>query len=79
MSMKNSTDTIGNRTRDLPFGSTVPQPTAPPCMYVCAYMCVYYNVKVIVYHQLRTSAVYLDAVLIVVAYELQKRFSGIMK
>jgi hypothetical protein len=28
--MKNSTDTIGNRTRDLPAGSAVPQPTAPP-------------------------------------------------
>jgi hypothetical protein len=30
MSMKNSSDTIGNRTRDLPACSTVPQPTAPP-------------------------------------------------
>ena len=30
-SMKNSTDTIGNRTRDLPACSAVPQPTAPPC------------------------------------------------
>jgi hypothetical protein len=28
--MKNSSDTIGNRTRDLPACSTVPQPTAPP-------------------------------------------------
>jgi len=28
--MKNSTDNIGNRTRDLPTCSTVPQPTAPP-------------------------------------------------
>jgi hypothetical protein len=28
--MKNSTDTIGNRTRDLPACSAVPQPTAPP-------------------------------------------------
>ena len=28
--MKNSNDTIGNRTRDLPTCSTVPQPTAPP-------------------------------------------------
>jgi hypothetical protein len=27
---KNSTDTIGNRTRDLPVSSTVPQLTAPP-------------------------------------------------
>jgi hypothetical protein len=30
MSMKNSSDTIGNRTRDLPACSTVPQPNAPP-------------------------------------------------
>ena len=30
--MKNSSDTnIGNRTRDLPACSTVPQPTVPPC------------------------------------------------
>jgi len=28
--MKNSNDTIGNRTQDLPACSTVPQPTAPP-------------------------------------------------
>jgi hypothetical protein len=27
--MKNCNDTIGNRTRDLPACSTVPQPTAP--------------------------------------------------
>jgi len=30
MSMKNSNDTIGNRTRDLPTCSVVPQPTAQP-------------------------------------------------
>jgi len=30
MSMKNSSDTIGNRNRNLPACSTVPQPTAPP-------------------------------------------------
>jgi hypothetical protein len=29
--MKNSNDTIGNRTRDLPACSTVPQPTMPLC------------------------------------------------
>ena len=29
MSMKNSSDTIGNRTRDLPACNAVPQPTAP--------------------------------------------------
>jgi len=28
--MKNSNDTIGNRNRDLPACSAVPQPTAPP-------------------------------------------------
>jgi hypothetical protein len=28
--MKNSSDTIGNRTRELPVCSAVPQPTAPP-------------------------------------------------
>jgi len=28
--MKNSTDTIGNRTCDLPTYSVVPQPTATP-------------------------------------------------
>jgi hypothetical protein len=38
MSMKNSSDTIGNRTHDLPTCSAVPQPTAPPRghrRYVC--------------------------------------------
>jgi hypothetical protein len=30
MSMKNTSDTIGNRTRNLQACSTVPQPTAPP-------------------------------------------------
>jgi hypothetical protein len=30
MSMKNSNDTIGNRTHDLPACSAVYQPTAPP-------------------------------------------------
>jgi len=30
MSMKESSDTIGNRTRDLPACSAVPPPTAPP-------------------------------------------------
>jgi len=29
--MKNSSDTIGNRTRNLLACSAVPQPTAPPC------------------------------------------------
>jgi hypothetical protein len=30
MSMKNSNETIGNRTRHLPACSAVPQPTVPP-------------------------------------------------
>ena len=30
MSMKNSNDNIGNRTRDVPACSAVPQPTSPP-------------------------------------------------
>ena len=30
MSMKNSNDTIGNRTRNLPACMAVPQPRAPP-------------------------------------------------
>jgi len=30
MSMKNSSGSIGNRTRDLPAFSAVPRPTAPP-------------------------------------------------
>ena len=30
MSMKNSSETIGNRTRDLPACNAVPKPTAPP-------------------------------------------------
>jgi len=30
MSTKNASDNIGNRTRDLPACSAVPQPTAPP-------------------------------------------------
>jgi hypothetical protein len=31
MSLKKSSDTIGNRTRDLPVCSAAPQPMAPPC------------------------------------------------
>ena len=30
MSTQNSSDTIGNRTRDIPACNTVPEPTAPP-------------------------------------------------
>jgi hypothetical protein len=38
MSMKNSSDNIGNGTRDLPACSAVPQPTAPPRIPVSLYM-----------------------------------------
>jgi len=41
--MKNSVDTIGNRTRDLPACSAVPQPTAPPRppnLHVLSYTCI---------------------------------------
>jgi len=34
MSMKNSNDTIRNRTRDLLACSAVPQPTVPPRGYI---------------------------------------------
>ena len=35
MSMKNSCDTIGNRTRDLTAYGTVPQPTVPAgCVFI---------------------------------------------
>ena len=33
MSKKNSSDTIGNRSRDLPTCSAVPQPTASPRLW----------------------------------------------
>jgi hypothetical protein len=39
MSMKNFKDTIGNRTRDLLAGSTVPQPTAPPAACPILHIC----------------------------------------
>ena len=43
--MKNSND-IGNRTRDLPACSAVPQPTAPPCALIYMYVYIYiYNYK----------------------------------
>jgi len=35
MSMKNSNDTIQNRTRDLPACTVVSQPTAPPRDIAC--------------------------------------------
>jgi len=41
MSMKNSNDTIGNRTRDLPTCNAVPQPTAPPLNWSAIETCLY--------------------------------------
>ena len=40
MSMKNSNDTTGNRTRNLPVCSTVPMPIAPPRTHT---LCVFYS------------------------------------
>ena len=46
--MKNSNETVGNRTHNLPACSAVSQPTAPPrtpCIYmrVCVCVCVCVN------------------------------------
>ena len=41
MSMKNSNDTIGNRNRDLPVCSAVPQSTAAPCAAGLQYILFY--------------------------------------
>jgi len=49
MSMKNSSDSIGNRTRDLPTCSTVPQPTAllrAPSLTIVHVICVCYCVQI---------------------------------
>ena len=43
MSMKNSSDTIGNRTRDLPASSAVPQlnePLCAPALIVPSFLCL---------------------------------------
>ena len=44
---KNSSDTIGNRTRDLPACSAVPQsnvpPRAPDCLYIYIYTVTYFG------------------------------------
>ena len=45
LSMPNSNDTIGNRTRDLPACSTVPQPTAPSRVPVIMKKDYYYNLS----------------------------------
>ena len=38
--MKNSIDTIGNRTRDFPACSTLPQPTVPLCAHNQYIFCI---------------------------------------
>ena len=38
MSLKNSNDTIGNRTRDLPVFSAVPQPLRHPALHIYIYI-----------------------------------------
>jgi hypothetical protein len=49
MSLKNSSDTIGNRTRDLPVCSVVPQPLRHRSPHqVCVCVCVYIYVCVCV-------------------------------
>jgi len=47
--MKNSNDTIGNRTRDLLACSTVPQPTVPPRAPIYIYMYIYISVYIYIY------------------------------
>ena len=44
--MKNSNDTIGNRTRDLPACSAVPQPTAPPAACPILLLCPCINTSI---------------------------------
>jgi hypothetical protein len=43
MSMKNSNDTIENRTRDLPACTAVPQPTAPVFRNICRGFNIFYT------------------------------------
>jgi hypothetical protein len=49
MSMKNPNDTIGNRTRDLPACSVVPQLTAPPAA------CPLVGFTIAIYHAARSN------------------------
>jgi hypothetical protein len=49
MSIKNSNDTIENRTRDLPACSAVPQPTAPPCAPTNFHVMHYCFLNLVVY------------------------------
>ena len=57
MSVKNSSDTIGNnRTRDLPACSAVRQRTAPPCAPYCLQRYTYFGRQVAVAAKFRTVA-----------------------
>ena len=47
--MKNSNDTIGNRTRDLPTCSAVPQPTALPRALTVDTVATVINVYMVVF------------------------------
>ena len=49
MPMKNSNDTIGNRTRDLRACNSVPQPTAVPhASHICTYLLISISLRAIV-------------------------------
>ena len=59
--MKNSSDTIGNRTRDLPTCSAVSQPTAlrraPVYIYKYTYTYIYIYVYISVIYQDRPNVI----------------------
>ena len=54
--MKNSNDTIRNRTRDLPACSAVPQPTAPPRALLQS---MYLNININLYVMFNLDKYYL--------------------
>ena len=49
--MKNSNDSIGNRTRDFSAYSSSPQITAPPaaCLHTYIYMCIYIYINIYIH------------------------------
>jgi hypothetical protein len=60
MSMKNYSDNIGNRTRDLLACSAVPQPTALPRarIYIYIYIYVYIYICIYVYTHIVDNSLY---------------------
>jgi hypothetical protein len=62
--MKNSSDTIGNRTRDLPACSAVPQPTVPPRASIggirVTFKCTHKDGQVAIYIQLQEPLCHLN-------------------